>query len=79
MEDFKKILLWIAIILVGYSIISFLFFPVQFQKIKNAFSQAEGRISSKEVIDMNHDCDFRSVEFFGYEKEDIIKLDCTNA
>ena len=78
-RNLKTILLWSFIILIGYLIISFLFFPIHFQKIKNTFSQAEGRFVNEEAIDMNHNCDFRSVEFFGYEKEDIIKLDCTNA
>lgn len=76
---YKKIFFWILIILVGYLILSFLFSPIQFQKIKNTFSQAEGRISSREAVDMNHNCDFSSVEFFGYDPKDIIKLDCTDA
>ncbi len=75
----KEIILWIIIIVAIYLLISFLFSPIHFRNIKNAFSKAEGRLHSRESIDMNHNCDFRSVEFFGYEKEDIIKLDCTNA
>lgn len=74
-----KIFLWIVIILVGYVIITFIFFPTQFRDISNAFSQAEGRIVHKEAIDMNHNCDFSSAEFFGYSKKDVIKADCTNA
>lgn len=77
--EILKIFLWILGLAIGYLLISFLFFPVNFQKIQNTFSEAEGRFANKESIDMGTDCDFKSVEFFGYNKEDIIKLDCTNA
>ncbi len=75
----KDKLFWILIISIGYLLISFLFFPIHFQNIKNTFSQAGGRVASSESIDMGTSCDFRGVEFFGYDVKDMIKLDCENA
>ncbi len=72
----SKILFWAIITLIGYVVISSIFFPVHFQKIQNSFSEVGGRISYETSIDMGVDCDFSSVEFFGYKKEDVIKFDC---
>lgn len=82
-QNLKNIILWVISLLLIYSIVSFLFYPIHFSNLKNKIIEPFGRFYYKEAIPVLDKCDLSSAKYassiFGIDVKQMINYDCSNA